>query len=133
MTAQPAVLDFDATLSLLNRAVEEKGADYIYEQLPGSPYCVYRNEDGSPSCLAGHVFDYLGVLGAVQENASAASQPPEIIGLFDDPAMMLIERSQDAQDDGRATWRDSVDFAVSDAVSLDAWFEQRLAQLEGDE
>lgn len=52
----------EEVLAALERAVEAKGADYVD---PGSrsdgPGCVYGTSDGAPSCIVGHVFDYLGL------------------------------------------------------------------------
>lgn len=48
-------------LAMLERAVEAKGADYVD---PGSietyGSCEYA-KNGAPSCIVGHVFDYLGL------------------------------------------------------------------------
>ena len=43
---------------LLERAVTEKGADYVYGKRGGA--CNYER-DGAPSCIVGHVLSYLGL------------------------------------------------------------------------
>lgn len=45
----------------MERAVEKMGEDYVH---PKTNLCVYFNDDGSPSCILGHVFADLGLIRA---------------------------------------------------------------------
>lgn len=60
------VIEKEQAIELLNRAVEEKGADYVYprgglgENSGDDKVCAYER-NGAPSCIVGHVFSYLGV------------------------------------------------------------------------
>lgn len=53
--------------ALLVRAIAEKGEDYIYVDPEGRKAAVYGvtcvnfAHDGSPSCIAGHVYHYAGL------------------------------------------------------------------------
>lgn len=53
-----AHVDAALALELLDRAVAEKGADFVYERRALS--CRYAHE-GKPDCIVGHVLVYLGV------------------------------------------------------------------------
>ena len=51
------VIDRDEAIALLERAVNEKGADYVY---PDKINCLYA--DGNrPGCIVGHALSYVGV------------------------------------------------------------------------
>lgn len=50
----------DDARTLLTRAVEEKGADYIYPRANHPDGCLYFEGD-APSCIVGHVFAYKGM------------------------------------------------------------------------
>lgn len=54
-----AVLSKDNVIELLERAVEEKGADYVDPNAPNY-VCEYADEEGNPLCIVGHVLSYLG-------------------------------------------------------------------------
>lgn len=48
-------------LALLNRAVEEKGKDFIYFDQEGAlGACAYFHDE-EPGCIVGHVLSYVGV------------------------------------------------------------------------
>ena len=49
-------------LNAAREVVAERGEDYVYSNSlneGGSGKCVYANEDGTPSCLVGHVIHRL--------------------------------------------------------------------------
>ena len=47
-------------IKLLQRAVAEKGEDYIYKKPgPVGSDCTYTTPDGAPSCIVGYVLGYL--------------------------------------------------------------------------
>lgn len=54
-----AVLSKDNVIELLERAVEEKGADYV-DPNAADHVCEYADEQGNPLCIVGHVLSYLG-------------------------------------------------------------------------
>lgn len=43
----------DNVLSTLASIVDEYGADHVYERAGAA--CYYSNEDGTPSCIVGHI------------------------------------------------------------------------------
>lgn len=65
----------EEALSLLERAVAEKGDGYVYEKVSvgcdgyceadctedHGGNCVYFDDQGEPSCILGHAFSYLGM------------------------------------------------------------------------
>jgi hypothetical protein len=52
------VITYDMALEALNAAVEEKGADYVYEG--EGTFCAYV-ASGEPSCIVGNALHRLGV------------------------------------------------------------------------
>lgn len=109
-------------MSLLERAVAEKGADYVYER-DEVGRCAYFNQDGSPSCLVGHILHYKGVTiddlkdsrawreDGMNANASVAALIDS--GVLDAPysAATLLRNAQINQDSGFEWGR-----AVEDAL-----------------
>jgi hypothetical protein len=69
-------------LELLKKAVDEKGADYVYpkQARPDGNSCVYVHKR-KPSCIAGHVFHALGVplktLSKLEGNSVAGVLDPK--------------------------------------------------------
>lgn len=54
-------IDTTEAVALLNRAVEEKGKDFIYEDEDGTlSQCAYFH-GSEPGCIVGHVMSYVGV------------------------------------------------------------------------
>lgn len=62
-------------IELLARAVEEKGRDYIDPASDTSDGCIYRKDDGTPGCIVGHVFSYLGILDEIVDGERASRAP----------------------------------------------------------
>lgn len=65
------VIDYDEAVALLKRAVEEKGADYVYP-ISASGSCEYVRV-GEASCIVGHVINYvspeaLAVIGVLENH-----------------------------------------------------------------
>lgn len=61
MTDSDRVYGYEEVVSLIeNEVIPRKGEDYIYDGVDGG--CMYKNDDGSPSCIIGHLFDVIGVL-----------------------------------------------------------------------
>jgi hypothetical protein len=55
----------EQAIALLERAVQEKGADYTYTPIRVASYgekCLYATPDkAAPSCIVGHALAYVGV------------------------------------------------------------------------
>lgn len=115
---EPRVLDYHETVELLNRAVAEKGDDYIDPTSHDFIGCAYFNNDGSPSCIVGHVLAYAGITAADMGgfNGYAASfvirhLQPRLT--FTPGAAAVLEAAQRLQDHG-TTWRQTADRAAND-------------------
>lgn len=54
-----AVLNKENVIELLERAVNEKGADYVDPNALDN-VCEYADLEGNPLCIVGHVLGYLG-------------------------------------------------------------------------
>jgi len=114
------VLTPEKALELLERAVKERGEDYVYdEQIRGisglgveDELCHYLNEDGSPSCIVGYALSYLAeeldATGIVDQLLAADQSIPVPTprGLhFEEitiptPALDLLSYVQSVQDHG---------------------------------
>lgn len=115
-------------VALMKRAVEEKGADYVYQALDveEGPSCTY-SRDGAPDCLVGHALHYAGVTVEELERLDRASRvgipapiiPKEITRLsFTQGAKLAFKRAQEQQDRG-LSWGNSLDFAESESEGLE--------------
>lgn len=95
----------------LVKAVEAKGADYVYGRVgrDGIPYhqeCLYRY-DGQPSCLFGHAFDILGVPYSKHwENVMVGNLLPRL-GVGDVLLVEACQAAQSVQDIG-GTWGEAL-------------------------
>lgn len=116
MLPRPRGLGFDEAVALLDRAVEEKGPDYVYAKVKTSCYdhghCV-NFDQGKPSCLIGHLLSYLDY-GPLHLEFSLAYGPRPVditdggvesvfgrIGLLTDPrTMRMLTLAQRLQDQG---------------------------------
>lgn len=92
---------------LLARAVEERGADFVYVPTAGnSPRCWYQKEDGTPDCLIGLALSYIG---PIPENNSGGAQGA-IVRLYPNTKQRVLgamNAAQAAQDNGR-TWGEAL-------------------------
>jgi hypothetical protein len=115
-------LTYDEAVSLLDRAVAEKGADYVYPDDEkqgnkfGFPQCQYRTEDDKPSCIIGYVGNYLGVLDQFSEGEPGVSVLRDAGYTFDYRTDDLLNEAQSQQDAGMP-WGKSVDAAKAFAES----------------
>lgn len=106
------LINKDNVLDLLQRAVNEKGADYT------APYCRYFNEDGSPSCIVGHVFSYVLIdedqrrldIQEMWNGLVVGKVDNQIPNLMDSEALGILARAQRAQD-RLEQWGDALDWA----------------------
>lgn len=58
--SEPLVtLDYSEAFKLAQRAVADKGEDYVYDTYCG--HCVNFEETGAPSCIVGHILSYKGM------------------------------------------------------------------------
>lgn len=94
----------------LERAVESKGYDYIYEP-PGAGRCVYTHE-GEPSCIFGHALTDLGVEIDPHWNVGGGITIDKVLldhlGVQDVTLATAAGRCQSWQDD-QLTWGKALD------------------------
>ena len=120
MSGIPNVPDVPQVRELLASIVEEKGPDYVYERLADEDAtgdCFYVNhQDGTPSCIAGHLIMKLGVPASAflaYEGTSAdvvwdvlvAGSKDVAIGVHTPPEQYTpiaraLKQAQRVQDDG---------------------------------
>lgn len=101
-------LTHEEARALLARAVEEKGADYVYPEFETG--CSYLDGEGNPSCLVGFVLTYAGVSGFEIENCEG-TQAAEVVGSIfpdtEDRVRAALRAAQQVQDNG-GTWAEAV-------------------------
>lgn len=96
-------LSYNTAVELLERAIDEKGADYEYTPPEGSDQCLYFHH-GQPSCIVGHVMSYLGFGAASSEGVGASTVLHEMgVILMDGATNALLNLAQEYQDQG-TTW-----------------------------
>lgn len=112
------------TVQLLRRAVEEKGADHVYQP----PTHIEDGEEwqeshsyfhgGKPGCLVGHVLSYKGI---TEEALGSDNADTRVNELFvnrtvwaDDDVQAILTKVQDAQDQGKA-WGAAVEEGLESA------------------
>lgn len=111
-------ITFQQMLDGLKKAVAERGEDFVYPEEwkkpdeTGMPMCQYRNDDGTPSCIAGVVLtDLLPELPLIEGNTVKMILDEAVedgIVEFDSSlAVHLLWDAQVAQDEG-ATWGDAL-------------------------
>lgn len=121
-----AVLSKDNVIELLERAVEEKGADYVDPNSLNGSGCQYADENGAPLCIVGHVFSYLGEPLAptsdVWDEAIPWNADTDAASLIDDGEFKEIVVQDDnvvasvlyaaqVQQDGKRTWGEALEAA----------------------
>lgn len=85
----------------MRKVVAEHGEDYVY--IPG-PFCVYRNEDGSSSCLIGHALSVLGIQVPDELNAEPIEDINDDQQYTEDEVLIFaMQRAQEEQDRA-STW-----------------------------
>lgn len=108
-------------LNATRAVVAEKGEDYVYSNSVaegGNGSCVYANEDGTPSCLVGHVIHRLDpevFKRLAKDEAESGSQvaldliPAGYIpeGFWEESAEHAMQEVQIHQDIGR-TWGEAL-------------------------
>lgn len=104
------VLTYTEAVALLDRAVAERGEDYVYpeEERTAMGDCRYFF-DGHPSCIIGHVLAYKGI-GAEQIKDYEGKYVGAVISKFFVPAIdvaLLFTEAQSMQDNGHS-WGQAV-------------------------
>lgn len=110
----PSTLTPEQAVRLLERAVAERGKDYVYraeerkeaEARDGDPAaiaCSYAEPDGSPSCMVGLALSYVGANPVIMEDIGGWA-----MGVLPDLGVALgtarvFQEAQSAQDMGK-TW-----------------------------
>lgn len=101
----PIITSFTAedARALLVRAIEEKGADYVYPR-PNAGQCYYFHDTNEPGCLIGTVLAYLGFDSSeVREGCSASENIPGLIPITPMEVTDALFHAQEMQDTG-STW-----------------------------
>src|SRR5215207_3245486 len=110
----------DQTIELLQRAVAEKGDGYVYPGADGYDTFSCRYADYltvAPSCLIGHVLDYLGLLSEAAEGHSA-NRMEVVHNQFTPGSALVLRAAQILQDKGHA-WGEALIAAKETADAKD--------------
>ena len=83
------ILKTDAVSEALDKAVNLKGGDYVYEKLPldgSGASCRYSTNDGAPSCLVGFVIAEVApeLFAEIVEYEAAYSTSVGVLELVDE-------------------------------------------------
>ena len=116
------VLTKNAVQEALDKAIAERGADYVYDSSNGCHYADWAEvtEVPAPSCVVGFVVDAIDhetfEAVAQYEASEGTFAVPELAeyGLAqfeDEDVQQALALAQEAQDDG-LTWGQARDFAV---------------------
>lgn len=123
---------------LMERAVTEKGPDYLYTIPEGIGSCSYFDTKGRPSCIVGHVLSYKG-LGAddlicpvlypygeaylANYNTGSSVTKLYLEGILDAPYEVIdaLSAAQGFQDTGK-TWGEAL-AAFKDSLARAAAFQ----------
>ena len=105
---------------LLTRAVEEKGADYVYPRSNYPGGCIYFSEGeegdevGAPSCIIGHVFAYKGMEPLPEDvnGATVHGVHRRFFEVDNNWTLAALAKAQAAQDTGD-TWGNALRAALS--------------------
>lgn len=113
-------LTYTAVQEALKESVEEKGADYVYPYAKGLGACKYAENDGSPSCIVGHVLAKLDpeMFAKVKEAEGRESGSFPVSMLLDAeefysevelsfPLVTALASAQNMQDTG-STWGEAL-------------------------
>ena len=107
-------IDAELAINTLREVVAEKGPDYIYEDEMGragaAAHCVNFYQDGSPACIAGHVYQRWldqGILAPKQRERmyrrDGVGEVFESLELTDDEyegVVRVLTEAQESQDVG---------------------------------
>lgn len=118
------IIDKAKAIELLERAVAEKGADYVDPQAKN--VCAYVNDDGvTPSCIIGHAYFYAGATIAQLDEMDRQGSIEGIVEHAGGEGVLPVETTpeaiaafmaaQDRQDAGN-TWGCALQAAKAVAV-----------------
>lgn len=97
-----ALITRESYREALAKAVELKGADFIYTKPEDAVMCRYMNGD-DPDCIHAHALHALGVTQLHQYERTSIRVILHDLGVDDDILIEAAVRSQYVQDNG-ATW-----------------------------
>lgn len=106
------MIDVPQVLNLLEIAVSERGADFIYSQYQeadGEIGCRYRGINGQPLCIAGVALNEAGLLGSLVEDNTVTNQSG-LVGKVSQDALAVLGAAQLAQD-CYETWGEALEQA----------------------
>lgn len=114
-------LTLDRAITLLREAVKEKGTDYKYE-LPTresetgerieADQCMYKDFDGKPSCIVGHVIhkllpekweELVFIEGTLAQDLVCELEDKGYLTVVDEEVLHFLGEAQGVQDRG-STW-----------------------------
>ena len=106
VTDRMNTVSYEQTLGLIERAIEEKGAGYVYKDEYST--CSYFSPDKkqTPRCIVGHVLEYLGtdkkVFADLMNNSMVFASLINLnLGVeFDEESVSLLTFIQHYQDYG---------------------------------
>jgi hypothetical protein len=107
-------LDLEQADALIQRAVNERGADFVYPnkwRANGEPSsaCLYQvpGEPGKPACIIGMIANYLGVLDRMPEFEPGVDALEKAGVKVDEEAAFFLQTVQTSQDT-RNPWGDAL-------------------------
>jgi hypothetical protein len=118
--AENYTLTRDKAIELLERAVAEKGEDFVYTSpVRGSGVCQYIDDSNNPSCIVGHAFKYLSdelgnhdIFAELNEHEGSSAHDIVLPGVTITPkASMVLAIAQDVQDSMEYTWGNALERA----------------------
>lgn len=103
----------EKALELLEKAVAEKGEDFVYTSpIADTRVCQYIDSSSNPSCIVGHVVKYLSdelgnqavflELGEHEGQSALDLVLPGVV--FDSEAALALATAQEVQDSMEDTW-----------------------------
>lgn len=109
----------EKAIELLEKAVAEKGANFVYEYPEGINACQYIDEQGHPSCIVGHAFKYLSdelgnhdIFAELGDHEGSSAHDLVLPGVDILPeASMVLAIAQEVQDTMDYTWGNALDRA----------------------
>lgn len=108
----------DAVTEALEKIIAEKGGDYLYPPAQAGTTCTYVEQDGTPSCIVGHIIAALDPEGfqAIREEEEATGGSTDVATALREWAEAdidteLIRALQEAQNkqDAAGTWGEAFD------------------------
>lgn len=101
------LINKDNVMNLLQRAVDEKGADYIDPHYGEDRGCIYFEDAKTPCCIVGHVLSYVDetagerILDAEANAETITHLPKYFLDMIEDEALHVLRRAQSMQDAGK--------------------------------